>query len=108
MWLQLIVVPPQLYISECPSISEVGLEVRSEVQGVQIRAQRCQRSVSEMSVKDDFQIGVRRLCYMSFILQSKILIKVGVSVSNLKVRHVNEYNKGYNKTSRQLRQNIRS
>ena len=44
-----------------------------------------------MSVKGDFQIKERRLHYMSFILQSKILIRVRVSVANQRVRYLNEY-----------------
>jgi len=83
MWLQLIVVPPPLYVSDCPSISEGKLE-GSEVgqrwvrgSGVRKQVQRSQGSVSEMSVEGDFQIRERRLRYISFILQSKISMRVG-------------------------------
>ena len=83
MWLQLIVAPPRLYVGDCPSISEgkvEGSEVGQRwVRGSEVRKQvrRSQRSVSEMSVEGNFQIGERRLCYMSFILRSKILIRLG-------------------------------
>ena len=77
----------QLYVSVCPSILE------GKVKGSEVwkRVRRSQRSVSEMSVKDNFQVAERRLHYISFILWSKISIKVGVSVVNLGTRHVNEY-----------------
>ena len=61
---ELIVVPLRLYIGDCPSISEGkvrGSEVQKRVQG-------SQRSILEISLKDDFQIKEIRLHYMSFIL----------------------------------------
>ena len=71
---------------------------------VQKRSQRSQRSISEMSVKDNPQTKERKLHYMSFILQSEISIEVRVSEVNLSVRHGKEDKKGYNKTSDSLRQ----
>ena len=81
-WLQLIVVPPRLYVSDCPSILESkvkGSEVGwgwAEIERFGSKFREV-RNVSEMSVKADFQIRERRLCYISFILWSKISIRLG-------------------------------
>jgi len=88
-----------LYISDCPSISE-GKVRGSEVQK---RVQRSQRSISEMFVKDDFQIKEGRLHYMSFIIQSEILIKVGVKCSEPECKTCEWAQNGYKKTWEKLR-----
>jgi len=59
-----------------------------------MRVWRSQRSILEMSVKDDFQIGEIRLHYMSFILQSKISIKVRVSVAKPEGKTCEQIQKG--------------
>jgi len=50
MWLQLMVVPPPLYVGDGPSISDDKVKSLE----VQRRVQRSQRSISEMPVKGDF------------------------------------------------------
>jgi len=67
-WLQLIVASPQLYISDCPSISEgkVGWsEVRSQVQGfrrklgeVREAYQRCLSKAIFRLEKEDYVTGL--------------------------------------------------
>ena len=81
-WLQLIIAPPRLYIGDCPSISEGkvgGSEVGRRFGGLEVSSEKSeeyQRSPLKMTVEGNFQIRERRLHYMSFILLSKISIRV--------------------------------
>jgi len=62
-WLQLIVAPPQLYVSDCPSISEVrsegwrwvrSPEVQSKFEEVRKEYQRCLSKVIFRLKKEDY------------------------------------------------------
>ena len=61
MWLQLMVVPPRLYVGDCPSISEgkvggseVGQRFGSKFREVREAYQRCQSKVIFRLEKEDY------------------------------------------------------